>query len=230
LTLQQCLAAVTQDRPVSEKFADQTLIHKGSSSMKLRLCSLALALFAFAPLTVFADISPPEPVATPRPVKRTLPAARMLIESSKDATEARLQISQSVLRELRAEIDGDSATDAAATINSSRQMQTIIAGVFLSLSLAFAGVFIARTRSRATKQVATGVLVVFAVAGALAFNALANARPPEPRFVDAGSLPRAAKPDEQLNGVVRVEIVPEGRAIKLIVPVAAATSKPKRNE
>jgi hypothetical protein len=188
--------------------------------MKLRLCSLALAFFAFAPLTAFADIAAPEPrpTATPRTTKRALPSARLAIESRKDITEARLQISQSLLRQLRAEIEGDAATDAAASVSSSRQAQTITAGVFLSLSLAFAGVFIVRSRSRTTKQVATGALVVFALAGALTFKALANARPPEPRIVDAGSLPRATTPDEQLNGVVRVEIVPEGHVIKLIVP------------
>jgi hypothetical protein len=149
----------------------------------------------------------------------------MLIESRKDVTEARLQISQSVLRELRAEFERDAASDAAsaASADSPRQTQTILAGVFLSLSLAFAGVFIARSRSRATKQVAVGVLVVFAVAGALAFKALANARPPEPRFVDAGTLPRATTPDEELNGVVRMEIVPDGRVIKLIVPATTGS-------
>ena len=189
--------------------------------MKLRLCSLALAFFAFAPLTAFADISAPEHRQTKTPVtgKRVLPPARMLIESRKDVTEARLQISQGVLRELRAGFEGDAPANAAASsVNSPRGTQTIIAGVFLSLSLAFAGVFVARTRSRTTKQIATGVLVVFAVAGAFAFKALANARPPEPRIVDAGSLPRATTPDEELNGVVRVEIVPDGRVIKLIVP------------
>ena len=195
--------------------------------MKLRLCSLALAFFALAPLNAFADIAAPEPkpTATPRASKRALPPARMLIESRKDATEARLQISQSVLRELRAEIEGDAASDAAASTSSPRGTQTIIAGIFLSLSLAFAGVFVARTRSRTTKQIATGALVVFAVAGAFAFKALANARPPETRFVNAGTLPRATTPDEELNGVVRVEIVPDGRVIKLIVPAAKTGSE-----
>jgi hypothetical protein len=149
----------------------------------------------------------------------------MLIESRTDATEARLQIPQSLLRELRAEIEADSATaTAAASADSLRRTQTIIAGVFLSLSLAFAGVFVARTRTRASKQIAVGVLVVFAVAGALTFKALANARPPEPRIVDAGSLPRATTLGEELNGVVRMEIVPDGRVIKLIVPAAKATT------
>lgn len=195
--------------------------------MKLRLCSLALAFFAFTPLTAFADIALPEPkpTATPRTSNRALPRARMLIESRKDAPEARLQIPQSILRQLRAEIESDSVpTTAAANASSPRQTQTIIAGVFLSLSLAFAGVFIARSRSRTTKQVAVGALVVFAVAGALAFKALANARPPE-LPINAGSLPRATKPDEQLNGMVRVEIVPEGSEIKLIVPAAKTGSE-----
>jgi hypothetical protein len=150
----------------------------------------------------------------------------MLIESRTDATEARLQISQSVLRELRAEFERDAASGAAgASAGSSQQTQTIIAGVFLSLSLAFAGVFVARSRSRATKQAVVGVLVVFAVAGALAFKALANARPLEPRIVDAGTLPHATTPDEQLNGVVRMEVVPDGRVIRLIVPAAKTGSE-----
>jgi len=195
--------------------------------MKLRLCSLALAFLAFAPLTVFADIALPEPkpTATPRTSKRPLPPARMLIESRKDATEARLQISQSVLRELRAEIEANAASDVTGSTTTLSQTQTIIAGVFLSLSLAFAGVFVARSRSRMTKQVAAGALVVVAFAGTLAFKAFANARPPEPRPVNAGSLPRATTPETELNGVVRIEIVPEGRVIKLIVPATDGGSR-----
>lgn len=195
--------------------------------MKLRLCSLALALFAFAPLAVFADIPAPEqpkPLPTPRSSRRALPPARMLIESRREATEAHLQIPQSVLHELRAEIEADAASTNAASANSLRRTQTIIAGVFLSLSLAFAGVFVARSRSRTTKQVAIGALVVLAFAGALTFKALANVRPLEPRTVDAGSLPRATTLGEKLNGVVRMEIVPEGREIKLIVPAAKTTT------
>jgi hypothetical protein len=190
--------------------------------MKLRLRSLALALVALAPLTAFADIPAPEhrQTRTTQTTKRPLPPARMLIESRKDTTEARLQIPQSVLRELRAEIEADGASDVTGSTSTLSQTQTIIAGVFLSLSLAFAGVFIARSRSRMTKQVAAGALVVAALAGTLAFKAFANARPPEPRLVNAGSLPRATTPDAELNGVVRVEIVPEGRVIKLIVPAA----------
>lgn len=194
--------------------------------MKLRLCSLALAFFALAPLTAFADIAEPRPrpTSTPQTGGRALTPARMYIESSRDATEARLQISQSVLRQLRAEIEADGASATTASANPTRRTQTIIAGIFLSLSLAFGGVFIARSRSRAAKQVALGALVVFAVAGALTFTTLANVRPLEPRIVDAGSLPRATTLDDQLNGVVRVEIVPEGREIKLIVPVAKTTA------
>ncbi|HLL71515.1 MAG TPA: hypothetical protein VK363_08790 [Pyrinomonadaceae bacterium] len=195
--------------------------------MKLRLCSLALAFVAFAPLTAFADIPAPEhrQPRTTQTTKRPLPPARMLIESRKDATEARLQISQSVLRELRAEIEAGGASDIAGSTTTLSQTQTIIAGVFLSLSLAFAGVFIARSRSRMTKQVAAGALVVVAFAGTLAFKAFANARPFEPRLVDAGSLPRATTPETELNGVVRIEIVPEGRVIKLIVPATDGGSR-----
>lgn len=192
--------------------------------MKLRLCSLALAFFALAPLTAFADIPAPprpQPTGTTQTPRGVLPPARMSIESRKDAAEARLQISQSVLRQLRAEFERDAASDASA---STSRTQTIIAGVFLSLSLAFAGVFVVRSRSRATKQIAAGALVVVAFAGALAFKAFANIRPMDRRPADAGSLTRATTPEEELNGVVRMEIVPDGHVIKLIVPAAQATT------
>ena len=201
--------------------------------MKLRLCCLSLALFAFAPAVAFADIALPKPAPTGTPQKArraaSLPAARMSIESRSDVTEARLQIPQHVLRQLRAEMDRDAANGDGATVTDSlRPAQTIIAGVFLSLSLAFAGVLVARTRSRAAKQAAVVALCIFAATGALAIKTLANAGPPEPRTLDAGSLKRATTPDAALNGQIRVEVVPEYGAFKLIVPAPAAATTGSR--
>jgi len=195
--------------------------------MKLRLCCLSLALFAFA-LPAFADIAAPRPTptATPQQSRRPLPAARMLIESRNDATEARLQIPRNMLRQLHAEMERDSASGAsAAATHSLRPTQTIIAGVFLSLSLAFAGIFIARTRARTARQAAAIALFIFAATGALAFKTFANARAPEPRTLDAGSLKLATTPDTELNGVIRVEVVDEHNVFKLVVP---ATTKGSR--
>ncbi|MCA1564330.1 MAG: hypothetical protein LC803_01475 [Acidobacteria bacterium] len=197
--------------------------------MKLRLCCLSLALLAFAPAVAFADIALPEPAPTRTPQKARraapLPAARMSIESRSDVTEARLQIPQNMLRQLRAEMERDAGDAAAATATDSlRPAQTIIAGIFLSLSLAFAGVLVARTRSRAAKQAAAVALCVFAATGALAIKTLANARPPEPRMLDAGSLKLATTPDAKLNGVIRVEVVDDPNVFKLIVPASAATT------
>jgi hypothetical protein len=193
--------------------------------MKLRLCCLVLALCAFAP-AASADIALPEPSPTQTPQRSNrsaaLPAARMLIESRTNATEARLQIPRNMLRQLRAEMERESDTVAGATMpDSLRPTQTIIAGVFLSLSLAFAGVFVARARSRTAKQVAVVALCVFAATGALAIKTLANARPPEPRTLDAGSLKLATTPDAKLNGVIRVEVVDEHNVFKLIVPASS---------
>jgi hypothetical protein len=191
--------------------------------MKLRLCHLALALSAFA-APAFADIPMPAttPKQTPEKIRPAapLPAARMLIESRGDAQEARLQIPRNVLRQLRAEMDRDSGSDAAAAGASLGPAQTIIAGAFLSLSLAFAGVLVARTRSRHAKRATVAALVVFAALGALAIRTLANLRPPEPRIVDAGSLKLATTPNAKLNGVIRVEIVDEHNVFTLVVPAA----------
>jgi hypothetical protein len=202
--------------------------------MKLRLCCLALALFAFS-LPAFADIAPPPPTPTPQKARRTtpLPAARMLIEARTDATEARLQIPSNMLRQLRAEMERDAASGAAAATTPAdwlRPTQTIVAGLFLSLALAFAGIFVARTRTRArgARQAAAVALVVFAATGALAFRTLANARPPEPRILDAGSLKLATTPDAQLNGVIRVEVVDDPNVFKLIVPAATVKTTGNR--
>ena len=97
--------------------------------MKLRLCCLALAL-AVCAVPAFADISVPQPAPSPQKARRTatLPAARMLIESRNDATEARLQIPKNMLRQLRAEAERDDATSNASTaalVDSSRPAQTI---------------------------------------------------------------------------------------------------------
>lgn len=201
--------------------------------MKLRLCCLALALSALA-APVFADVAIPDqtPKRSPQNARRTnsLPAARMSIESRNDAKEARLQIPQSLLRQLqRAGLEQDDASAAsAATDTRARPTRTIIAGVCLSLSLAFAGVFVARTRGRNARRTiaaAAVALVLFATAGAFAFDAFANARPPEPRTLDAGSLKRATTPDAELNGLIRIEIVPEGGAVKLIVPADATAAQ-----
>jgi hypothetical protein len=192
--------------------------------MKLRLYCSALALFAFA-APAFADIAPPPtpaPTQTPERIRRAapLPVARMLIESRGDAQEARLQIPRNMLRQLRAEMDRDAAPGAAAASASPGSAQTIIAGIFLSLSLAFAGVLVARTRSRNTKRATAAALVVFAALGALAIKTLANIRPAEPRIVDAGSLKLATTPDAKLNGVIRVEVVDEHNVFTLVVPAA----------
>lgn len=199
--------------------------------MKLRLLCLALALCALAP-AAFADIAPPpQPVPTPTqpPGRRAapLPAARMLIEARNDATEARLQIPRNMLTQLRAEMDRDSGTEAGATTPasaSSGAIRTIIAGVFLSLSLAFAGITITRARSRHAKQAAVVALVACAAIGALAIKTFANIRPLESRTLDAGSLKLATTPDAKLNGVIRVEVVDEHNVFKLIVPAAPATN------
>ncbi|HEV2800079.1 MAG TPA: hypothetical protein VGW12_06270 [Pyrinomonadaceae bacterium] len=194
--------------------------------MKLRLCSVVLSLASLA-APAFADIPAPQHIPTPQKARRTapLPAARMLIESRNDVTEARLQIPQNMLRQLRAELEReDPASNASAGIDSSSPTRTIIAGVFLSLALAFAGVFVARTRSRNVRQLAAVALVLITAAGALAFKTLANARPPEPRILDAGTLRRATTPNEGLNGVIRIEIVDEPNVFKLIVPAATTAS------
>ena len=117
--------------------------------------------YSFAVLAVVLMHAPvaPADIALPpvnnntntRPAKARvdrLPLREMVIERRKlETPEVRLQIPQSMLKQLSAEglpEDGTVQT-AAATVSSVRPFQTIVAGLFLSLSVAFAGLWLVRS-------------------------------------------------------------------------------------
>ena len=115
------------------------------------------AMFALFAINAFGDIPRPN---TPKPKQSRLIDSRMTIRISRDAKEAKLIIPKSQVKQLRAELeelDGESDTTAASTINFTRT-QTIVSGLFLSLAFVFGGVWLARGRK--TELKANKALVV----------------------------------------------------------------------
>lgn len=196
--------------------------------MKRSFYTIAAALFLVSvSATVFADI------ARPRPRPETDDTARILatrnsplvIAVEPGTKQAHLLIPRSLLHELAADTAATSATGMLGNITSTR---TLIAGMFLSLSFFFCGVWLVRSR-RATRS-GVAVAAMFAVAAIATTIAAANAGPPPAsRLLDPGTLNLAVpQPGTSLSGQVHVQIVSSGSEIRLVVPSAAAQSGDSR--
>ena len=98
-------------------------------------------------------------------------------------------------------------------------LQNNVAGLFLSLSVVLAGLFLVRSRRKlASRAVAAALVCVFTVAAA-AVAAYANAAPPVGwRAQDPGTLLKTVSDGRAREGHVRVEVVEEGYDIRLLVP------------
>ncbi|HTG92000.1 MAG TPA: hypothetical protein VL866_05400, partial [Pyrinomonadaceae bacterium] len=135
----------------------------------LFICSLCL-LFLMSTPTVDADLAKPKQSPTANQSRVVMHTSLEIAPDSK-IYDARLQIPQSQLQELRAALDaaaGNPTIAASVTGNSTR---TIIAGSLLFLSLSFAGVWLARARSNAgtsrmRKAIAAAVIVMATIGAA----------------------------------------------------------------
>ena len=164
-----------------------------------------------------ADIARPKP--SPEKPRVVLHTSLKIVPDSK-SYEARLQISQSSLQELRAALTNTPANESMAQRIVQSSTRTMLAGVFMFLSLSFAGVCLARSvQTRGQKSIAV-LLLGAAVIGGAAIVARANAGPP-------GSwlwrkLPQNLSKGTTTSGGIDIEIVPDssdGSDIKLIIPM-----------
>ena len=150
-------------------------------------------------------------VARPKePEKPTRIALRTTLEIVPDAKayEARLQIKQSDLKELRAALDGAAGNTTIAASISQSPMQTIVAGVLMFLAVSIGGVLFARSSSfgRIQKTVVT-VILVAAMLGVAAIITRGNAGPPG--SYRWKNLPQALTQGHGTAGSVEIEIVPD---------------------
>lgn len=192
----------------------------------LLICSLSLSLLTITPI---ANADLPKPKQSPKTSESRV-VLHTSLEIAPDAKlyEARLQIPQSQLQNLRAALDaagGNSNVAASVTGNPTR---TIIAGSLLFLSLSFAGVWLARSRSkrgarRMRKAVAAAVIVT-ATIGAAAIITRGNAGPPG--YYRWRNLPQALNDGKSTAGGLDIEIVADNpnsyNGMKLLIPLRKA--------
>ena len=117
----------------------------------------------------------------PRPKTPAKQVLHTSLEIVPDSTvyEAKLQISQSDIKNLRAALDGDSGSAPIVGGIAFSAPRTIIAGLLMFMAVSVAGVMIARSSSfgRRQKTVAAALLIAV-VLGAAAIITRGNAGPP----------------------------------------------------
>jgi hypothetical protein len=174
-------------------------------------------------LSARADVPRPKPSQTEN---KHIYSSLQIIPDPK-ATNARLQIRQSDLKDLRAALDGTSSSRPFAASITNSPTRTMIAGLLLFASLSFAGVWLARTRTRSgsgpgrTQKTVAIVVVAVATIGAAAIITRGNAGPP-PSYAWR-NLPNALAEGRATGGQVIIEIVPDDQipdgGMKLTIPL-----------
>jgi hypothetical protein len=184
-----------------------------------RTFAAATLLLLVVASPALADIAPPDrKVERPDAIRTDLPFGRMTIESVEGLREARLQVPRDILAKL-----APAPSSAAGLLDGDqpgafRNVSTVVAGLFLSLSLVLAGLLLVRSRRRVAGRAIAAALVCVVAAAAAVVAAYANAAPPPRlRVQDPGTL-RKAVSGKPLAGSVRVEVVDVGSDIKLLVP------------
>jgi hypothetical protein len=190
----------------------------GGISMKqvFILCILCLVLATAMP--AYGDIARPKPSPSPEE-PRTVFHTRLVIVPDNKAWEARLQISQSDLQELRAALGTAPGNEALSQRIARSSTRTMLAGLFMFLSLSFAGVWLARSVQSRGQKVITALLLGTAMLGAAAIITQANAGPPGSYYWR--KLPQNLSKGAPTNGGLDIVVVPDGSdgsGMKLIIP------------
>jgi hypothetical protein len=168
---------------------------------------------------IYADIARPKP--SPKLVqegKSVFYTSLTIVPQGDVYYDAKLQISQSSLKDLQAALaSAQVSTPSLSQRITQSSTRTIIAGMFLFLSISFAGVWLTRSSSRRSHKAIAAVLLGVAVLGAAAIITRANAGPPG--YVRWAGLPKALTEGRPTSAGVEIEIVPEGSGITLVIPV-----------
>jgi hypothetical protein len=180
----------------------------------------ALCLLLALAIPAYGDIAKPKEKPSPSPeLPKFVLHTRLVVVPDTKAWEAKLQISQSSLQELRAALSNGNETTAQSITRSSTR--TIMAGVFMFLSLSFAGVWLARSVQTRAQKVVAALLFGVAVIGATAMIAQANAGPPGSFYWK--KLPQNLTKGAPTSGGLDIEIVADGdigsSGMQLVLPI-----------
>ena len=192
--------------------------------MKQFLSLGGLCLLLALAIPANADIARPKPSPSPAQspqLPKMVLHTRLVVVPDNKAWEARLQITQSSLNELRAALGNTPGNDSTAQRIAHSSTRTIMAGVFMFLSLSFAGVWLARSMQTRSQKTIALMLLGTAVIGAAAIMTQANAGPPGSYYWK--KLPQNLTKGAPTSGGVDIEIVPDGdvgsSGMKLILPI-----------
>ncbi len=185
--------------------------------------SLLIVVNLIAASVTLADIARPKP--SPLTESRVVLHTSLTIEPDFKATEAKLQIRQSDLQVLRAALNSLPGDTSIASSVSHSSTRTIVAGLLLFVSISFAGVWLARSRSNGAlgrrQKTAVGVFLVAVTLGAAAIITRGNAGPPG--YYNWRNLPKYLAQGESTSGSLDIEIIPDkavsGTSMKLIIPL-----------
>ncbi len=182
--------------------------------MKRMPALYALCLMLAAGSNTYADIARPSP--SPEQSKIVMHTSLTVIPDKK-AYEARLQISQDSLNELKAALANTTADNSMRRRIASSPTRTVIAGLCLFLSLSIGGIWLMRSAQPRGQKTIELLILGVAVVGAAAIITQANAGPPPSlRWRNLSENLNSGKPT---YASVNVEIMPDGSGMKLIVPV-----------
>jgi hypothetical protein len=180
----------------------------------------ALCLLLALAIPAYGDIAKPKEKPSPSPeLPKFVLHTRLVVVPDNKAWEAKLQISQSSLQELRAALSNGNETTAQSITRSSTR--TIMAGVFMFLSLSFAGVWLARSVQTRGQKAVAALLFGMAVIGTTAMIAQANAGPPGSYYWK--KLPQNLTKGAPTSGGLDIEIVADGEigssGMQLVLPI-----------
>ena len=179
-------------------------------------CAAIFIMFATSAHT-FADIARPKPSPSPVQEGKIVLHTGLTIVPDGKSSGARLQISQAELQNLREALASVQVSPSMGQRIARSSSRTIIAGLFLFLSVSFAGVWLARSGRRRSHKAIAAVLLAVAVLSAAAIVTHANAGPPG--YVRWAGLPKALSEGRPTSGGLDIQIVPEGYGMTLIVPI-----------
>ena len=186
--------------------------------MKRMVSLVGLCVLLLTAVSAYADIARPSatPVPTPEPGKILLHTSLIVIPDKK-ANDARLLISQDSLNEMRDALARSSSSASMGQRIMNSPTRTMVAALFLFLSLSFGGVWLMRSVQPRGQKTVAALLLGVALAGAAAVVTQANVGPP-PSF-QWRNLSQNLAANKPTYASVDIEIMPEGSGIKLVVPV-----------
>jgi len=178
------------------------------------ILSAAICALLGSAIFAFADIARPKP--SPAQPKSVFYTGLTVVPDAK-AYEARLQISQELIKQLH-----EKAANNGETISLTQQMlhsstRTMMAGLFMFLAVSFAGVWFARSGQRRNHKAVAAVILIAIVFGVATVIVRANAGPPG--YIRWQNLPQALKDGKETEGGVSIEIVNGDEDLKLIIPL-----------